>query len=1090
MSFDAIARRYLHDLHRWYETGKRSNEFTEELSFRPVLDRFFRDVAKEIDPEVEVVFEPKAQKRAGRPDWRFHNEKTLGVYGYVEAKGLDVDKPISVRDNETQIEKYLTLGYGTILTDGIDFIFFSKSKNEHRRIPIIDKPVTSSAWRRRGINPLLEAAFKEFLKDASSRQVSENQLVEEVAKRAKKMSESVEYLSDLPSGSGADRVENATIEALHKLKAIVESHHDPTLRNRKSFADFVAQVLMFGLLYAHRIVAAPGDSPKERYRKIQKFWSDLLYQEFTEKLRPFRALVEILSEELETLGPLGTWYQDCCLLLAHIQLEEGQMKSPDYHKLYESFLSVFDPKTRFDFGAFYTPSELSSYAIALVKAIVAKEFNGMSLYLPDNKAIDPCCGTGTFLEELIAQRDAETLPYTIGFEILPAPYALAHYRLSMLEPYKKHPEKISVILTNTLSDELEDEELEAGNASANLIEEEQRAARRFSKPPLTLVVGNPPSSDLPVKGRMGNFAIIQNLLKDFRPPEELRTARQNTQKQIQNDFIMFLRWSCEKLLQSDRGVFALVLPMSFAEHPSYMYARRWIAARFRKLWVLDLDMDGRTGTRGSSLFNTMQGRLLMVGVIDKEKTEGWEPEIHYRSMTDLSKEEKLAALRCEGTSDDCTEAFEKVTLDPATFSFRPAKAFNRELYNTYWPLFTQTVSPLFSEKHIFSRHCSGLKLAPTGLFVHTAKPMLVRRTREIADSRNDPETLLERWFSGQDKPPNKEKLSSDIRKILHNATRSKPESEFVRSYDYRPFLTMSALISEPVLQELSGVGGGGTRHRPEVIAAFSVPETIGIAVSPAPKDIGEELHRFVSFCWNLPDNDLSRRGNAHVFCNLFPENKTKGDWDRTPINNINESLLSLLGTSGISASPEDVVFYVYGILCSDAYLDEFEGALFTVADSTKGGPRIPIAKDPETFLDIARMGQRLAVLEKHDSDVPIAERFASFVELFDNDGSFELTRFDIDEAGEKIVLKDERSLNEIVLQPIPTEILSFQVSGYQVLQQWLKFHSHRYTRMAFSQENYERLLKLLTRIDMQMKVVKDLDKMVSALIRPNASLLV
>lgn len=1078
MSFDSIARNYLSDLHTWYQAAKRSNEFTEELSFRPVLDRFFRDVAKEINSEAEVVFEPKAQKKAGRPDWRFHNEKTLGVYGYVEAKGLDIDRPIVIADYQTQIEKYLTLGYGTILTDGIDFIFFSRTKNEYTRISIIDKPVTVSGWRHRSVNPLLEGAFKDFLKDAVARQVSENQLVEEVAKRARKLSENVEYLSDLPLGSGVDRVENATIEALHKLKEIVESHHDPTLRNRKSFGDFVAQVLMFGLLYAHRIVAGPGDSPQERYHKIQKFWSDVLYQEYTEKLRPFRALVEILSEELETLGPLGTWYQDCCLLLAHIELEDGQMRSPDYHKLYESFLSVFDPKTRFDYGAFYTPRELSSYTIALVRAVVASEFNGMSLYLPDNKTIDPCCGTGTFLEELIAQRDSDTLPYIIGFEILPAPYALAHYRLSMLDAYKKNPEKISVILTNTLSDELENEELETKTISVNLIEEEQRAARYFSKPPLTLIIGNPPSSDLPVKGRMGNFDLIQNLLKDFRPPEEFRTARQNTQKQIQNDFIMFLRWSCEKLLQSDRGIFALVLPMSFAEHPSYMYARKWIASRFPKLWILDLDLDGRTGTRGSSLFNTMQGRLLMVGMIDKERHEIREPEIHYRSITDLNKEDKLTALNCGAINENCLDEFEKLSLDPETFGFRPAKPFNRDLYNSYWPLFTQTISPLFPDKYIFSRHCSGLKLAPTSLFVHVARPMLVRRSREIADLKNDPETLLHRWFSGQDKPPDKEKLSPNIRRILQSAAQSKPENEFVRSYDYRPFLTMSALISEAVLQELSITGGGGTRHRPEVIAAFSVPETVGIAVSPAPKDIGDELHRFVSFCWNLPDNDLSRRGNAHVFCNLFPENKGKGKWDRTPINNISQSLLTMLENAGISASPEAVVFYVYGVLCSDAYLDEFEGALFTVADLTKGGPRIPITKDPQTFYEIAQMGEQLALLEKHDLVFPIADQFASYIELFNNQASFELTRFDIDEAGEKIILKDERSLIEIILQPIPTEILTFQVSGYQVLQQWLKFHSHRYTRMTFSQEDYEQLLRLLTRIDAQIRIVKNLDDVV------------
>jgi len=118
----------------------------------------------------------------------------------------------------------------------------------------------------------------------------------------------------------------------------------------------VAQVLIFGLLYAHRIVIGPNDTPVERRDKIGSFWSaSSSHTALIEKLRPFRALLEVLGDELGSQGPLGVWYQDCLLLLAHVELDQGQRSSPDYHLLYEKFLSAFDPDTRFDFGAFYTP---------------------------------------------------------------------------------------------------------------------------------------------------------------------------------------------------------------------------------------------------------------------------------------------------------------------------------------------------------------------------------------------------------------------------------------------------------------------------------------------------------------------------------------------------------------------------------------------------------------------------------------------------------------------------------------------------------------------------------------------------------------
>ena len=71
--------------------------------------------------------------------------------------------------------------------------------------------------------------------------------------------------------------------------------------------------------------------------------------------------------------------------------------------------------------------------------------------------------------------------------------------------------------------------------------------------------------------------------------------------------------------------------------------------------------------------------------------------------------------------------------------------------------------------------------------------------------------------------------------------------------------TINVYCDPNVLSLLKNIGGGGTRYRPELFSAYNHVNTIGISFSPAPKDIGKSLHRFVSFAWFLPDNDLSKR---------------------------------------------------------------------------------------------------------------------------------------------------------------------------------------------------------------------------------------
>lgn len=1069
-NFSSLLKNYLIELKSLYEESVRTGEMTPELSYRPLLDRFFGDITSLINPEIKRTFEPKKQENSGRPDWRFHNSENLGVYGYVEAKGLDTSRNLTISQYQKQIESYQDLGHKILLTDGLDFIFIYPEAQKPKQISLVSKPL-GVRWTLSESGLLLENELRLFFKELSARVVTEIQLITESAMRAKALSKNIKELADAPLGSGIDNLENRTIQYLHELKNLVENHHDPMLNSASIFAGFVSQVLIFGLIYAHRVVSKPEDTPLKRYSKIKNFWADLVNKNYTENLRPFKALVFTLEDELSRLGPIGTWYEDCCLLLAHINLTQIQSETPDYHKLFETFLSIFDPQTRFDYGAFFTPEELAKFTVKVCEEVTENEFEQIELYDNKNKLIDPCCGTGSFLEKLVISSSAiSKMPSIIGFEILPGPYALAHYRMSMIA--EEYPKNTKIVLTNTLSDSLENSE-DDDLTKINLISQEQAIARKMAKPPLTLIIGNPPSSDSQNHSIGEGFEIIQEMLNDFRPPSIKRTTRQNVQKQLQNEFVKFLRWSTNKLLLSNNGVLALIMPSSFAENPSYKYARKWLLDHFSKFWILDIDLDGRTGVRSSSLFHTLQGRLLLIAVINQQQTSN--RKIYHHSISELSKNEKIKYL---GSNDKKLSGFKEFEIDESTYALRPKKPFNRDLYNKFWNLYADGEEG----RYIFKRHCSGIKLAPSSLFVHISKPILKRRSSKIADLEIPANDIISNWYQGQDRPPNTTKFTEGVRREIGNALGGSQSSIF--DYSFRPFLTIPALISETVLQELTQAPGGGTRYRPEVISAFKFPETIGIAIAPSTKELGESLHRFASFCWALPDNDLCKRGNSHIFCNVFPEYKrTRRSWNPNPVANINTELLERLGIS----DPKDIVFYVYGVLCSDVYLDEFEGALFTMSNSDTW-PKIPVPSNLSKFKKIAEYGKKLAENEKSVSmsEMELKQPFSDFKSLHLSE--FQLTRFFIKPEEESLTLIGNNN-TELEIKPIAREILEFQVAGYQVLQQWLKMYSYVYSRSNFTYENYTNLLYLLQSISNQINIIRNIDREVTELINDDDQLL-
>ena len=181
---------------------------------------------------------------------------------------------------------------------------------------------------------------------------------------------------------------------------------------------------------------------------------------------------------------------------------------------YEPFLEAFDPSLRKELGVWYTPT-------AVVRAMVARVDNALKqdLHIPDGLAaanvvvLDPCCGTGAYLAEVLrriaanldgqglgalagARVKAAATDRVFGFEIMPAPFVIAHLQVGLTLQELDAPltedgdERAGVFLTNALtgwephtSKLLPFPELE---------EERDRAERVKQDKPILVILGNPP----------------------------------------------------------------------------------------------------------------------------------------------------------------------------------------------------------------------------------------------------------------------------------------------------------------------------------------------------------------------------------------------------------------------------------------------------------------------------------------------------------------------------------------------------------------------------------------------------------------------
>ncbi len=413
--------------------------------------------------------------------------------------------------------------------------------------------------------------------------------------------------------------------------------------DQAKFADMYAQTFAYGL-FASR-VNYQGDPKEFSLRgaaedipRTNPFLRDLFHHSRFDLGSRLTWMVESLVEVLRR--------SDMDSILAHFG-RRTQQTDPVLH-FYETFLRAYNPTLREKRGVYYTPEPVVNFIVRSVDYILKTRFDRpRGLADKDTLILDPAVGTGTFLYFVIEQIkerfegqkglwksyvEEHLLPRIFGFELLMAPYTVAHMKLSLQlkeAGYEfKEGERLGIYLTNSLEEGIKEK---YESAFGGFLEEEANAAAEIKREkPIMVVLGNPPYS-----GHSANKGEwIGKLVRDYYFVDGKPLGERNS-KWLQDDYEKFIRFGQWRIEQTGEGVLAFITNNSYLDAPTFRGMRQHLLKTFDRLYVLNVrgSSKRKTSPEGSSdenVFYIQQGVSIICLIKDSDVSEN--ASLYYQDL--------------------------------------------------------------------------------------------------------------------------------------------------------------------------------------------------------------------------------------------------------------------------------------------------------------------------------------------------------------------------------------------------------------------------------------------------------------------------
>ncbi|MCE5191553.1 MAG: N-6 DNA methylase [Actinomycetia bacterium] len=641
---------------------------------------------------------------------------------------------------------------------------------------------------------------------------------------------------------------------------------------------------------------------------------------------------------------------------------------------YEPFLEAFDPELRKELGVWYTPDEVVKYMVARVDWALREELGiADGLADPSVVVLDPCCGTGAYLVEVLRKID-ETLQAkgadaltrqdvkraamerVIGFEIMPAPFVVAHLQLGILlaelgVPLRDADERAAIYLTNALTgwnrDVTPPKEKRGvvGQLHSTLLfpefAEERDAADRIKREEQILVViGNPPYNSYAGTSPADEDGLVdaykQGLARDW-----------GVKKFNLDDlYVRFFRLAERQITErTGSGVVCFISNFSWTGDASYVVMRKRFLEEFDSIWVDSLNGDSREtgkltpeGAPDPSIFSTDRNREgIRVGtaitLMARRAQRRSKPDVRFRDFWGATKRADLVASLGEPKPES---AYSSVTPTPESrYSLRPSSVAAHYLE---WPKLTDlcAVAPI-----------NGLMEKRGGALFDIDADRLEKRMRAYFDPTVE-WAELEAMGTG---------LTRDAARFDARASRSK----VLAAESYRPGRLVRYAVRplEDRWAYFTGVRPLWNEPRPALFAQIGERNAF-LYSRPACVASPEGLP--LAFTAALGDND-ALRGHAYYFSFMLPPSSDGqldlGTGEATA--NLSATAQRYVSEIGLSGSDERTQA---GLVWQHALAISY--SLEYLQQNTDGVKRdwlrIPLPSDPDTLKSSAALGATVAKL--------------------------------------------------------------------------------------------------------------------------------
>ncbi len=500
---------YFTDLQRIRASGSATGE---RSSYGP-LANLLNAVGGALKPKVFCVGE-LADQGAGHPDFGLYAAKQVQKgqprpgqvpeRGVVEVKSVDDDAWLTAEGD--QVSRYWHR-YGLVLvTNTRDFVLVGEdAEGRPARLETLRLAASAGEFEQRLEKP------RAFAREAGAG--LGEYLCRALAHRAA-LSEpkDLAWLLASYARDGLARVEAAGDDPLLKtVRSALEEALGVRFEGRRGEAFFrstLVQTLFYGLFSAW-VLWARQARQAERFDWRTAVWhlrAPVLRALFHQLSGPGRLrrldLVEVLDWTAAALDRVDR-------TAFFSRFNEGE--AVPY--FYEPFLQAFDPGLRKQLGVWYTPAAVVRYMVARVDKALRDDLGIADGLAADNVyVLDPCCGTGAYLAEVLrriathlegrglgalagARVKQAALERVFGFEIMPAPFVVAHLQVGLTmqaldATLNDETERAGVFLTNALTgwEPKNDKPL----PFPELEEERDRAERVKRDTPILVILGNPP----------------------------------------------------------------------------------------------------------------------------------------------------------------------------------------------------------------------------------------------------------------------------------------------------------------------------------------------------------------------------------------------------------------------------------------------------------------------------------------------------------------------------------------------------------------------------------------------------------------------